>query len=50
MLNEQYVILRTKEGTASDDNDLERVWTERLKKIGSHYEVVVAQITKYRTD
>lgn len=48
--NEQYVLLKTEDGTAFNDKMLEEVWKNRVKKHFPHYKVVMVKITRKRND
>ena len=36
----EFILLKTEEGTAKDEEDLEEVWNKRLEKVAPHYEIV----------
>jgi len=39
----EFILLKTEEGTAKDEEDLEEVWQKRLDKVAPHYEIVAVE-------
>ena len=48
MRNKQIIVLITDDGTASDNENLEIVWKQRIAKHFPHYRLVCAKIVSKR--
>ena len=43
-MNKQIIILETEEGSAHSEEQLKKVWEERLKKVAPYYKVKSVEI------